>query len=887
MLELNPKESQPNDMLVRLIDTIHRSDDIIEIFGEAIKQLSLAVKCDYVNILFNNEPAKYFYIDRALNQTNSNSENEIIIPYHETAITEITRSHSSIIRDDLTIRGALTPGDLKFLAERIRSDLSTPVICKNRVFAIINLSSYQSHYFTENIQHQAEQISSLLGLALERTELSEKLSRKESDLLILKNKFNDLFSNIDEAVAIIRLDSDLIYETNIAFQKLTGYKAEELNGLRLSHLHPQQDESIFSQVDKPLSSDKRETIGPLNLSCKDGSKVPVKLHFVYFGGDNNKFVYAIYEKLTNKNSSIIQSTENSTTSQEFNRLCFSAICDITKLVESDLQLNAMIRAALLNIKNVTNFDFAQISLFDSANQNVEHHTIISDSCREYEPQKNWSILEESEFNWYHVDKQNLKHQFEQHENNASNIEHQLRSRISTVLMSRNHYLGTLLIGSLAPNFYQNHDIEFIKQIATQIALLIENVNLADEHKKTMLSSVVQADLKKIVGTSLDIDHVLSSIVELSASKMQAQLATVQLIENNKSLAGVTASDPGCNKALLSNFEKENIIPAVLASSEPYISVTVPFDDLEKLKCSISNSLSDYITCLAIPIRLKDEIIGVLSNYWNKPIQLSPVDELQIAVIAEQASEAISNAKVYQETLYRSERLATARDELENFVCTVSNSLRTPLASIQGFASTLGNKLKDDLNNESKSYLQKIKTKSIRMQHYIDALYKLCSVGQIVHPLVEINISDLVEQVSHKLSNLIQKRNIKIVVAKDLPHINGDRNLIQQVFLSLIENAINDLSNDITRPKIEIGYRQGTGEDIFYVRNNGIGIRKDLEEEIFDLFNSDNGQETEKTSSNLNLTIAKKIIEMHDGQIWLESAEGKGITICISIPRKKF
>ncbi len=887
MSELDLKDTQLNDMLVRLIDTIHRSDDIIDIFSEAVKQLSLAVKCDYANILFNNESAKYFYIDRALNQTSSDPEHEVIIPYHETAIIEIIRSHRSIIRDDLTQRGTLTPGDLKFLANGIKSDLSTPIICRNRVFAIINLSSYQSHYFTENFQYQTEQITSLLGLALERTELIEKLNRKESDLLFLKNKFNYLFSNIDEAVAIIRLDSDLIYQTNSAFQKLTGYNAEELHGIRLSYLHPQQEELILLHTDKPSNSDERKTIGQLNLVCKDGLKIPVRLHFVYFGADKNRFVYAIYEKLGNKNSSVMQPTENSATNQEFARLQLVTYYDLMKLGESDLQLDAIIRAALLNIKKVTDFDFAQISLFDAANENVEHHTIISDRFREYDPRKNWSILEEFDFCWHSVDRQNLKEQFEQRENNADKIEHQLQSRISTVLMSRNHCLGTFVLGSLEPNFYPSHTIEFIKQIAAQVALLIENVTLADEHKKTTLSAAVQSDLKKIIGTDWDVDHVLSSIVNLSANRMQAQLATVELMEKDKSTSDFIASDPECNKTLLSNYEKENIIPAIFESTEPFIIVNVPFDDLEKLKCPISKSLGDCITCLAVPIKFEDAIIGVLSNYWNKPFQIDPISQLQITVIAERASEAIYNAKVYQDIIYRSERLAAARNELENFVTTVSHNLRTPLASILGFASTLRDKLKDEISDESQGYLQKIRIKSIQMQHHIDALYQLASVGQIIHPLVEINISDLVEQTRQKLSNLIQKKNIKIVATKELPNIHGDRNLIQQVFLCLIENAINDLSDDIAKPRIEIGYRPTNGESIYYVRNNAISNGRNLEEEIFDLFNSENGHETEKTRSNLNLAIAKKIIEMHDGKIWLESAEGKGITINISLPRKKY
>ncbi len=881
------KEAKQTDILARLINIIHLTDDVIDIFVEASKRLSQLVKCDYVNILFNNDQAKYFYINHALNQTNSELENEVIIPYHETSITEIIRSNRSIVRDDLTGRGKLTPGDLKFLPDGIKSDLSVPIMCKNRVFAIINLSSCETHFFSENFQYKTEQIASLLGLALERTELIEKLNRKQSDLIYLKNKFKCLNNNIDEAVAVIRLDYDLIYETNTAFQKLTGYTPEELHGIRLSHLHLDQEELILSKLDKCSQKDKLKAISQLNLKRKDGSNIPVKLRFVYVGGEIIKFVFAIYESLSNKGSSFFQLIGNNDTNHELTQLQLSAFYNIAKLVGSDLKLDRIIQAALSEINKVINFDYAQISLFDATSENVENHTIISDRCREYDDANDWNILEDIDFFWYNISTQNLKQQFEDHKNIPDNIERKLQSRISTVLLATNKCPGTLLLGSLEENCYQKQEIEFIKQIAVQIAIIIENTNLSEKHKKTMLSDAVQSDLKKIIGTNLSMGNVLSSIVKLSAEQMQAPLATIQLIENDIPLPGITTSDPECNKNLISHYEKENILPMILESSEPYIIEHIPFDELEQLKCSVSKSLSEYITCVAIPLKLHQKTIGVISNYWNKHYQLNPDNQLLLPVIAEHASEAIGNARLYQESIYRSERLEKIRDELENFVNTVSHDLKIPLASIQGFASTLLDNLKEEINDEILSHLQKIRNKAIKMQQYIDALNQLASVGRLVHPLEEVNVLDIVEQAKKKFSDIIQQQNIKIVVAKELPNIYCDRILIQEAFSNLIENAIKYLDESNKRSKIEIGYQTGTAEEIIFVRNNGTRIRREFNGSIFELFNPIEGQEDEEKGFELSLAFAKKVIEIHDGQIWFESVAGKGNTVYISLPRRKF
>jgi chemotaxis family two-component system sensor kinase Cph1 len=309
--------------------------------------------------------------------------------------------------------------------------------------------------------------------------------------------------------------------------------------------------------------------------------------------------------------------------------------------------------------------------------------------------------------------------------------------------------------------------------------------------------------------------------------------------------------------------------------------------LEQLKCSVSKILSDYITCVAIPLKLNQKTIGVISNYWNKPYQLNQDSQLLLTAIAEQASEAIGNAKPYQESIYRNERLEKAREELENFISTVSHDLKTPLASIQGFASTVLDNLKEEINDDSLSYLQKIRKKAIKMQQYIDALNQLANVGRLVHPLEEVNVLDIVEQAKMKFSDILQQKNIRLVIAKDLPDIHCDRSLIQQVLENLIESAIKHLDESNKRSKIEIGYQNRAAEHIFFIRNNGTKIKREFTGTIFELFNPIEGQEDEDKSYELSLAIAKKIIDMHDGQIWFESVAGKGNTVYISLPRRKF
>ena len=883
MSELNLKDAKQTDILRRLIDTIHLSDNIVEIFAEATKQLCQEIRCDFVHILQNNENGRYFYINQALNQTNDEQEYDVIIPYNETSITEIIRSQGSMVRNDLSGRGKFTPGDLKFLAEEIKSDLSVPIICKNKVHAVINLSSYESNYFNESFQFQTEQVASLLGLVLERSELVEKLNKKQSDLLLWKSKFNSLFNNMSEGLAIVCLDYDLIYDSNTVFRQLTGYSSDELHGMRLSHLHPQQEDLILTTLDKSSTRGLVGEIKHINLKCKGGACLPVKLRFVYVGGNVTKFVFALYEKLSKPEASLFQLIQDNELPGDLIQLYLSIFNEINSLANSDLELNDFIRTALLEIKKLVNFDYAQLSLFDSNNENVANHTIISDHCREFDNQKSWNILEDCDFYWYHVGEQNLRQQFEEKENRPDTIEQALRSRVSATLTVKNRYLGTIVLGSLESNFYQQYQYDFIKQVADQIAMLIENANLSFEYEKRKLNGMVQSDLNRMIGTNLNVDNVLLSIVKLSAEKMQAQLATIQLIENDILRSGITFSDPDCDQTVISNFEKDHVLPEILKSDEPYIIESIKHFDSNQMNRSITEMFR-YTTCVAIPLRLKQRTIGILSNYWDKFIQINSNALCLINAIALQVSAAIENAMLYQESLSYCEQLEKAREELENFVDTVSDGLKTPLASVHGFISTLLNRLQDEISDESLNYLQKIRNKAVKMQRYIEDLHEFVRASQNVHPFEDVNISDIIERAKISLADMIGQKKIKIHVDKELPKIYCDRNLMQQFFVNLIENSIKQIAEN-NKPRIDIGCQDGN--EIFFIRNNSSGIRKEFYENIFDLFHQIESEKDEDREPGLKLAIAKKIIEIHNGQIWFESKADKGGTFYFSFPKRKF
>jgi signal transduction histidine kinase len=126
---------------------------------------------------------------------------------------------------------------------------------------------------------------------------------------------------------------------------------------------------------------------------------------------------------------------------------------------------------------------------------------------------------------------------------------------------------------------------------------------------------------------------------------------------------------------------------------------------------------------------------------------------------------------------------------------------------------------------------------------------------------------------------IKSSGVEITVAEDFPAVHVDRMRIEEVLVNLVINSINYMGEQAS-PKIDIGYRADDSETVFFVRDNGIGIDKSQHEKVFELFYT-----VDKSSkgTGAGLAIVKRIIEVHEGRIWIESEKGKGCSVCFTLP----
>ena len=221
-----------------------------------------------------------------------------------------------------------------------------------------------------------------------------------------------------------------------------------------------------------------------------------------------------------------------------------------------------------------------------------------------------------------------------------------------------------------------------------------------------------------------------------------------------------------------------------------------------------------------------------------------------------------------------EELETRSEELERFTYTVSHDLKSPVVTIRGFMGMIRKDLENGRPERIEGDLRRIEKATDRMTLLLDELLELSRVGRRINPPENVDLGELAREALELVAGNVTKSGAVVEIAEDLPRRPVDRPRMREVFQNLIDNGVRFMG-DRTEPRIEVGWRREGKRVIFFVRDNGMGIDPIYHQKVFGLFERlDSGVD----GTGIGLALVRRIIEVHEGKIWVES-EGLGHGAC--------
>jgi signal transduction histidine kinase/methyl-accepting chemotaxis protein len=305
---------------------------------------------------------------------------------------------------------------------------------------------------------------------------------------------------------------------------------------------------------------------------------------------------------------------------------------------------------------------------------------------------------------------------------------------------------------------------------------------------------------------------------------------------------------------------------------------------------IRNDLVEYVrkagfmSVLAVPLLRKDRLVGSLVVRRKRRGEFPRETVELIQTFAAQSAIALHNARLFQELEIKSEELRKADKHKSEFLASMSHELRTPLNAILGYTELILDDIYGEVPAKIREVIERLEKNGSHLLRLINDVLDISKIeaGQIELALEEYSFQETIHTVVTSLEPLASEKelDLKTRIAPHLPNGKGDQRRIAQVLVNLIGNAIKFTEQG----GILVDIATADGRFLVKVSDTGPGL-SDLEKDyIFSEFYQVDGKNTRsKGGSGLGLSIAKRIVELHGGAIWVESVPGKGSTFIFTLP----
>jgi len=262
--------------------------------------------------------------------------------------------------------------------------------------------------------------------------------------------------------------------------------------------------------------------------------------------------------------------------------------------------------------------------------------------------------------------------------------------------------------------------------------------------------------------------------------------------------------------------------------------------------------------------------------WAAPLRDADGDIFAGLSFLQDITEQIERERELEELV---EQLEESNKRLEQFAYAASHDLQEPLRMVSSYLQLLESRYADTFDEDGREFLEFAVDGADRMREMIEGLLEYSRVETRGDPFEPVNLDAVFEEVRQDLAVKIEETDAE-VSAEGLPEVYGDGSQLNQVFQNLLDNAIEYNGDEPPRVHVDAEQADESDEWVISVNDEGIGIDSEDADRIFEVFQSLQGYDG---GTGIGLALVERIVERHGGDIWVDSAPGKGATFSFTLP----
>jgi signal transduction histidine kinase/CheY-like chemotaxis protein len=431
------------------------------------------------------------------------------------------------------------------------------------------------------------------------------------------------------------------------------------------------------------------------------------------------------------------------------------------------------------------------------------------------------------------------------------------------------------------------EITLVQAISDQVGLALENARLfADTQRRSeQLSTINRIGLS--INSDLDLAGVLNALYEEIRHMLDVDSFYVALYDAGSGFIEfpLLIGPDGSLEVEPRHIDQVPGLTGHVVKSKKPLYLRDAGNVSENAEYEIVQ-VDDHPTgsYVGVPLLSRDQVIGVISVQSSRANAYTQEDVELLETVATQASTAIENARAYEQLADTARELREIDRFKTQFLANMSHELRTPLNSIIGFSRVMLKGIDGPLTELQEADLNSIYNSGQHLLALINSILDMSKIeaGKMELSFEEVHLPDILNAVLSTTKALVKDRPIALhfEVPPDLPTVWADAQRVRQVLLNLMSNA----AKFTEEGHIALEAKAGPEFVTIRVADTGVGISPEAHRRLFIPFQQVDGSTTRRAGgTGLGLAISRSFVEMHGGEIWVESQTGKGSIFTFTLP----